>query len=213
MHIELVDVLRCPQPHGDAWLIASITRMEDRDILEGTLGCPECGAEYPVRDGVVRFDGHERAATADDHETPGEPDEAEIMRLAAMLDLAPPGGVAALAGDWGMYARALNDLTSVRVLLVDGPACVDAGWGVYAVRAAEGVFPLGVGTLRAAALDARHAALAPRAALALAPAGRLVAPADTPVPEGVRELARDEMVWVGERVVGPKLVGLTRRDS
>ena len=33
--------------------------------------------------------------------------------------------------------------------------------------------------------------------------GRLVAPAGAPLPEGVRELARDDAVWVGEREALP----------
>jgi hypothetical protein len=34
-------------------------------------------------------------------------------------------------------------------------------------------------------------------------AGRLVAPAQAALPEGVRELVRDEHVWVGEREAPP----------
>src|SRR5215211_2670247 len=134
MHIELVDALRCPRRHGDTWLVASIARMDDRDILEGTLGCPECGAEYPVHDGIVSFETEGGGASADDREVPTELDEGEVMRLAAMLDLASAGGVAMVAGDWAAHARALNDLTSVRLLLVNPAACIDAGWGVYALR-------------------------------------------------------------------------------
>jgi uncharacterized protein YbaR (Trm112 family) len=210
MHIELVDALRCPRPHGDAWLVASIVRMEDRDILEGTLGCPECGAEYPVHDGIVSFDLDREGARADERQSPPEPDEADVMRLAALLDLATPGGVTLLAGAWAMHARTLHDLTSSRMLLLNPPACVDAGWGVYALRAPEGELPLGAATVRAAAVDAAHAVLAPRAALALASGGRLVAPASAPVPDGIRELVRDEEVWVGERESEPRLVGLQR---
>ena len=33
--------------------------------------------------------------------------------------------------------------------------------------------------------------------------GRIVAPADSPVPSEVRELARDATVWVGERLPLP----------
>ena len=33
--------------------------------------------------------------------------------------------------------------------------------------------------------------------------GRLVAPAESRVPEGVRELVRDDVVWVGERLALP----------
>jgi hypothetical protein len=38
------------------------------------------------------------------------------------------------------------------------------------------------------------------AVAALRPAGRLVAPLSVPLPDGLRELARDERHWVAERV-------------
>ena len=44
----------------------------------------------------------------------------------------------------------------------------------------------------------------------LAPGGRLVAPADAPVPNGVTELARDERQWVAERDAVPALAELRR---
>lgn len=41
--------------------------------------------------------------------------------------------------------------------------------------------------------------------------GRMIAPADVPVPDDVRELARDEDEWVGEvRVAASGLVPLRR---
>ncbi|HEY9229313.1 MAG TPA: hypothetical protein VIP11_21880, partial [Gemmatimonadaceae bacterium] len=55
MFIPLVDVLRCPVPHEETWLVASIDRAADRDIVEGMLGCPRCLAEYAIHEGVVLF--------------------------------------------------------------------------------------------------------------------------------------------------------------
>ena len=62
MFIELVDALRCPQPHAESWLVVASTRTQARHILEGTLGCPVCRAEYPIVDGVVDFRGDSAAA-------------------------------------------------------------------------------------------------------------------------------------------------------
>ncbi|MEP7381311.1 MAG: hypothetical protein ABI910_06465, partial [Gemmatimonadota bacterium] len=55
MHIELVDSLRCTQPHDDTWLVASVTRFDGRDIVDGVLGCPICHRQYLVLDGEVDF--------------------------------------------------------------------------------------------------------------------------------------------------------------
>ena len=62
MFIELVDALRCPRPHEESWLVLAASRLEARHVLEGTLGCPVCHAQYPIRDGIVdlRPGGDER---------------------------------------------------------------------------------------------------------------------------------------------------------
>src|SRR5512140_104168 len=97
MLIPLVDALRCIRPHEDTWLVASIDRAEDRDIIEGTLGCPSCLAEYPIHDGVVHFDAVARPAYR-------APTEDDALRLAAALDLVDPRTTAVLHGSWGAYA-------------------------------------------------------------------------------------------------------------
>ena len=60
MFVELIESLRCPRhlegaadaPH----LVASTTRSEARHIIDGVLGCPTCNAEFPIVNGVARFD-------------------------------------------------------------------------------------------------------------------------------------------------------------
>jgi hypothetical protein len=61
--------------------------------------------------------------------------------------------------------------------------------------------PLAAGVLRAAWLDEATSdpSLLAGVARALRPGGRLVAPAATGVPAGIRELARDAREWVGAR--------------
>ncbi|MGH7648269.1 MAG: hypothetical protein ACREND_09140, partial [Gemmatimonadaceae bacterium] len=55
MFIEIVDAFRCTRPHELTWLVASADRLEDRDIITGELGCPVCGARYPIVAGVADF--------------------------------------------------------------------------------------------------------------------------------------------------------------
>lgn len=202
MHIELVEVLRCPRTHEDAWLVAGMDELRDRDIVRGTLGCPACGAEYPIVDGIARLCG-----TPPDAAPPM--DEHEAVRAAALLDLSSPGSYALLAGAWGTLAPAVAAMTDVRTLALNAPG-VAGGMGAWGVWAPEGLLPFAPGSARGVALDARHAARAPLAVGVLQANGRLVAPAGTPLPVGITELARDDAWWVGERAATPRLVGLRK---
>src|SRR5688572_33340449 len=62
--IELIDSLRCPVDHDESWLVASIVERSGRDIVAGTLGCPVCRAEYPIRDSIAVFGGGAFASPA-----------------------------------------------------------------------------------------------------------------------------------------------------
>ena len=206
MWIELVDQLRCVNAHDDSWLVASFDRMDGRIVLAGTLGCPVCGAEYPIVDGVAWFGrppgaiaGSAPAAT----NRGASPDVGEeTMRLAALLGLVGAGGTVLLAGTWAELAAPLVQLVQVQALLLDPVTDVPAGEGMGIVRT-DGRIPVAAGALRGAALDERSAGLAPRAVEALRARGRLVAPAPAALPEGVVELARDGRHWVAERSAAP----------
>ena len=199
MFIELVDLLRCPRDHEDSWLVAAIYEKADRDIIRGILGCPICGAEYPITDSVAIFgepgtSGSETIRTAYD-----ETDDDVAMRCAAMLDLFDPGGAVILSGSWARSARALLDITPVSVLLVDPPPGVQIGNGLSAIRIGDRL-PMAPGSLRGIALDERTATpgLVESAVQALRARGRLVAPVSAVVPIGITERARDDRHWVGE---------------
>ena len=200
MFIELVDLLRCTRDHEDSWLVAAIYEKVDRDIIEGRLGCPICGAEYAIRGGVAIFGDGPSSTVADDARGAyDESDDDAAMRCAALLDLFDSGGAVLLGGRWGRAARALIDITPVSVLLVAPPAGVTLGRGLSAIRIADRL-PVAAGALRGVALDERTAApiLVESAARALRPGGRLVAPVGLPLPRGVTERARDDRHWVGE---------------
>ena len=194
MLIELVDVLRCPVPHEETWLVAAADRTEGRQIVEGTLGCPVCRAEYPVRGGVADFSG---GAALRASAVPAS-DEA-AWRIAALLDLTPGPGFALLFGAWASYAAILGSLSPVPLLLVNPPAGAqppDAS--VILVR---DVLPLAQGRARAAAIDPTLSIAASMAVAAVRSRGRILGPSSMPLPANLNELARDADGWVAERDV------------
>lgn len=193
MFIELIDVLRCPNAHEDSWLVLATHRTDGRDIMEGTLGCPICHAEYTIANGIARF--------APVSPTRAEaPDESEALRLAALLDLTGGRGYAVLVGETGNQAARVRELTDVQLMLVNPPEGVAMGTGVSGLTSEPGTLPLAAGSARAIALDGAASPALMRASLeALAPSGRLLAPAALPLPSQVTELARDERHWLAER--------------
>lgn len=217
MHIELVDALRCPFPHEDTWLVASVTRFDGRDIVEGSLGCPSCRRQFAVRDGEVDFSAGTTARAgasppaalwaAPAHGAAGEgdvgaasPADEAVLRARALLSLGEPGGIVLLGGDRACYAESLEREVQVMTLMLNAPAAVRRpGCHPSALRAIDGV-PVASGALRGVWLDRTTAtpAILAGAARALRRGGRLVAPADAPLPAGVRALARDAAEWVAE---------------
>jgi uncharacterized protein YbaR (Trm112 family) len=185
----LVDTLRCPRPHDETWLVASIERAADRDIIDGVLGCPSCLTEYPIRDGIVYF------AENVPHAGFRAPSEEDAIRLAAALDLTDARMTAVLHGAWGANAPILRGISPAQLLLVNPPIGIMSGDGISIVYA--NVAPLARASASAVAFDtlADDAMLASLVA-SLRPGGRLLGPASVAVPADFVELARDEDVWV-----------------
>lgn len=214
MFIELVDHLRCPRPHEETWLVVSADRTEGRDIVEGTLGCPICHAEYPIHRGVVGFGRPERSARPAPGAVAPVSDPAPAMRLAALLDLSDAAGFALLAGSWARHAHVIRDIVASHLVLLNPAPPIDARGGLSVLEAPDAI-PLAEASCRGVALDAAHAdpARTTAAVRLLRPRGRLVAPAATPLPPGVSELARDAELWVAERDVAPQVVVLRRGEG
>jgi len=212
--VDLVDALRCPRPHAESWLVAAAYCTEGRVIVEGALGCPECGAEYPILGGVAHF-GEVPALPSAAPATPADEERraGEAMRLAALLHLDGPGGLVALGGAWDAVADPLLAFADLRLLLVEPAGEPVPREPVAAVRGAW--LPMASGQARGVALDEMTAEPERLAAAvrALRPRGRLVAPAGVALPDGVRELARDARHWVAERDAVPAsgIVQLGRR--
>jgi uncharacterized protein YbaR (Trm112 family) len=199
MFLELVDILRCPRPHEETWLVASSVRMEGRHIVEGELGCHVCHEHYPITDGVARFG--ERATTSAPDTTPGLAHESAAMRIAALLGLAEPGGVVLLTGKFGSLAHPMAMMVGDTQLVAVNPAEAIGMGDTVSALTTESVLPLANGACRGAAVDATHVdpAFLAEVARVLKPGARLVAPASCSLPDGVTELARDDREWVGEQ--------------
>jgi uncharacterized protein YbaR (Trm112 family) len=189
MFVPLVDSLRCPNPHDQTWLVASIERADERDIKQGLLGCPSCYAEYPIVDGVVRFDDTVARAPFI------PPSEAEATRLAAVLDLTDPRMTAILVGDWGAHAPLIRAMSPSHLLLVNPPDGVVSGDGISIILTSG--TPIAASSMDAVAIDA-HVSDAVVAGLRATLRGgrRMLGPVARPVPSFLTELARDADVWV-----------------
>lgn len=238
MHLDLIESLRCPGAHDDGWLVAVPDVVVDRVMQSGEIGCPRCGATWRVRRGVLALTTTDAApataaapeaarsesvpseATRSDAAPPhaargsvrAEPDPAaEALRTAALLDLRTPGGTVLLAGHHVQHATALAALVpDVLVLALNAP---DGARTVHGDLRANAPLPLGVGTLRGARLDEPHATAEwlPGVVRAIARGGRLVAPANAPLPDTTRERARDAHEWVADvQVAASGLVPLRR---
>ncbi|MBC7788398.1 MAG: Trm112 family protein [Anaerolineae bacterium] len=207
MHVDLLEFLSCVRPHEPSWLVASVDLIEERDIVSGRLGCPTCGTEYLIGDGVAdfRIDAAHRMGSgppgfhdATNANPQGNSDLA--LRAAALLDLTTPGGFVLLAGSWSVAGFELVALLDgVHALVLNPATHVASGYGVSVVLSSNGV-PVREGTSRGAALDAMHSTpeWIARTAAAVRAHGRIVAPADAQIPPELSLLARDSRNWVAE---------------
>lgn len=205
MFIELVDILRCPNPHEETWLVLAASRVADRDIMEGTLGCPVCAAEFPIVGGTARFGAGRR------YQTPPAPaNDQEALRLAALLDLTGSRGYAILTGEAVVHAPLLREMTDVHLLLVDPPEEIAMGRGLSALTIPSShTLPLAAESARAIALETPVLpGLLASSARTLTTGGRLLAPADLDLPADFAELARDERQWLAERTRAPMRSGI-----
>jgi hypothetical protein len=163
-----------------------------------------------VRAGAVDFS----AGASQPREVAAE--QGMALRAAALLGLTEPGGMVVLAGAWAACAdELLGMIDGVQVLALDFAMGTESG-GALSLALITDVMPLAAGCARGIALDLEHStgSLLGGAAAALAPGGRLIAPASAPMPPMLRELARDERHWVAakssESVSAPVHIALRR---
>ena len=202
MHVDLLEFLRCVKPHEPSSLVASVDRIEERDIVSGRLGCPACGTEYVIGKGIADFtvDAVQGSAIALPEGSIPPVTNDLALRAAALLDLTSPGGLVLLAGSWSMTAFELVTLLdSVHALVLNPTTPVASGYGVSIVLCHTKI-PIRPGSARGAALDVNHSTAEWIAEIttAVRAGGRIVAPAAAQIPDELSLLARDARNWVAE---------------
>jgi uncharacterized protein YbaR (Trm112 family) len=203
VHVTVIELLRCPAGHAESSLVASATRQIERRIIDGSLGCPVCGAEYPIAGGVA--DLRIAPATVAKNQSAlqaAAPNEDATIRLAAQLDLIEHGRLVLLAGEYATMAPSLSVMFDAVCIALGVPQHAERHVAEHAsVLRVDAIVPLAQASLHGAAIDGAHSSqfgLTQVSAL-LKPRGRLVASASTNLPLEVSELARDEREWVAAR--------------
>jgi uncharacterized protein YbaR (Trm112 family) len=178
MHILLTDILACPRCGPDFGLVLIADRVEERRVLEGRLGCPNCREQYPVRGGELDA----RLSTAAPADSAGSSGDAAVgdagaaVRLAALLGLADARGTALIAGPGAALAAEVAALVPELevVALAAEPVEGEEQPGVSRVAAGAGL-PFRSRTLRGVALTGgADPALLAEAVRVLQPGARLV---------------------------------------
>ena len=200
MHIELTEMLRCPEAHEEGFLVMSTGEMLGRMVRSGMLGCPVCGKEYPIVRGVARFSEKGKGAAGnvqDDRAT--IPDAATLQ---ALLDLSGPGGYVLLLGSAARHAVGLAGLMGgIHFVGVNAPDDVEE-LPVRSLLACEAMIPLRQTVVRAAVVgpDRLGAEWLAEARRVLLPGRRLVIESErVTAPPGLTQLALGHGLFVGER--------------
>lgn len=209
MFIELIDLLRCPREHEDSWLVAAFTKMRERFVIEGKLGCPVCESSYPIRNGIADLLGVGAESAPERNETvPASATSIDdIVRFAAMLGLTRPGSLVVMEGGAADVATALSEMTEARVITLNPTGQVTETERVAVVLAGDRI-PLAAASVDGIVLGDQSQTSLAEAARALKPGGRIVAPVSTDLGSRFRELARDERHAVAESI--GQLISLTR---
>jgi uncharacterized protein YbaR (Trm112 family) len=207
--IELIDLLRCINAHEDTWLVASFQTVSNRFVLEASLGCPACSAQYPIHEGIADFSaGFAVASCEAERAVASHNREEHATRAGAYLEATEPGATIALGGVWAYAAQELSAMAEVRVLALNAPAEVEESPGVGLLRVGSEI-PVAAGSLLGVALDAWFPArILDSAVKAVRPGGRIVGPVTIPAPAELSVLAHDDSYWVAQKA--PDIVTISR---
>lgn len=204
MHIELTEMLRCPEPHAEGYVVLSTGEMLGRMVRSGIAGCSICHREYVIKDGVVDFGGGmgtgDRTMVAP-FPIPHSPIP-DPATLQALLDLSGPGGYVVLIGTAARHATGLAALMGgVHFIGVNAPPDVEELPVLSLVRAAAAI-PLRQTIARGVVVgaDVARAPWLVEARRVLLPGRRWVVESESvELPEGISKLAAGQGLSVGEK--------------
>jgi hypothetical protein len=205
----MIDLLRCINAHEDTWLVASFNTVSNRFVLEASLGCPACSAQYQIHEGIADFSaGFALPSCEAERTAAGHNREDHATRAGAYLEATEPGATIALGGIWAYAAQELSEMAEVRVLALNAPADVKESHSVGLLRVGTEI-PVAAGSLLGVALDAwLPAKIVDSAVKAVRPGGRIVGPVTIPAPPELSVLAHDDSYWVAQKA--PEVVTISR---
>ena len=198
MFIEVTEILRCPQPHDESYIICGPVTMEGRDVVRGGLACPVCRAEYPIVDRVAWFAPPDAVAGL------REPAAASSLTAEAVhtfLDLQGGGGYILLVGNAGRFGDELATRLPSSAVVCVGLSSSRPDAGAISILHSPRVLPVKRHSVRAVVVGS-DAALEPwlsAAVAALLTGLRVIVEDEAAAPAGVVELARGAGVFVGEK--------------
>jgi len=200
MHIELTEMLRCPESHREDAMVLSTGEMVGRMVRSGLVGCSVCRKEYLITNGVVDFTGTGKAAGTPVPRPPSlSPSPVDLQ---ALLELSGPGGFVVLLGDAARHAVGLAGLMAgIHFIGVNAAPDVEELPVLSLLRTASGI-PLRQSIARGVVVGA-DLATSPwlvEAHRILLRGRRLVALHERPeLPIGLEKLAVAKGLWVGEK--------------
>ena len=177
MHILVTDRLACSRCGPGFGLVLLADRLENRRVLAGHLGCPNCREQYPIVDGFGDLRPLNARSSDADHDaslSPEDPEEA--LRLGALLGVDGASGVVLLVGPAAGHApRLASMMPDVEVVAAHPHLRSSAEQeGVTRIGLADRL-PFANASLRGAVLQGQAVReLASDAVRALVPGGRLV---------------------------------------
>lgn len=202
MHIELTEMLRCPEAHREEMLVLSTGEVRDRMVRSGILGCPVCHKEYPIARGIVNFRRSKERVLKDAYVPPSPLPSADASNLQALLELSGPGGYVVLIGAAVRQAPRLGGLMAgIHFIGVNAPSEMEELPALSLLYANEKV-PLRSAVARGVVVGADLAS-SPwlvEAHRVLLRGRRFVVENEEPeLPIGLVKLAAEHGLWVGEK--------------
>jgi hypothetical protein len=211
MHIELTEMLRCPEPHAEEAMVLSTGEMIGRMVRSGLVGCSVCRKEFLIVDGVVDFTGRgtgEGGRVGAEATSPVPPPASRIslpdypQALQALLELSGPGGFVVLLGGAARRAVGLAGLmTGVHFIGINAPRDLEELPVLSLLRSDEKI-PLRSAMARGLVVGADFAT-SPwlvEAHRVLLRGRRFVVEHERPdLPIGLEKLAAADGLWVGEK--------------
>jgi len=206
MHIELIEMLRCPEEHREEFLVLSTSEMNGRMVWLGLVGCPVCHRDFEIIDGIVDFTevvtGERQVRSVRRTPAPDSPAVVDAQSLQALLDLGGPGGYVIMLGSAARHAVGLAGLMGgIHFVGINAPPDVGE-LPILSLIQTDQVIPLRQAMARGVVVGAELAKTGwiAEGSRVLLHGRRLVVESEKPVlPDGVKQLALGHGLWVGEK--------------